>query len=227
MVKSPLREVPNLLQAVDAPVLASEVAQAMGVRKRFELDQWQDPYMIDIIRAFRLLDGASAYVEVGTRDKGNLAWVAPKLLPQATMIDVDIDIFDDSERRLRAEIPEIDYHRITGDSIDPSTVAKVRTALGRREAKVVFCDSSHMYSHTLAEFELYYPLLQPGGVLMYHDCFWEGNATHKGKMQAMQAIDQVVPVYCVFMDEPIHRYRPRPTKSDVWGGVSVILKPNL
>ncbi len=225
MVSSYFRQIPSEFARLDAPVSAAELAHAQAVRKAFELEQWNDPYMVDIIRAFRLLDGAGAYVEVGTRDKGNLAWVAPKMAPGAAMIDVDIDLFDVSERRLKSVIGGLDYHRITGDSIAPSTLAQVRAALGGRMADVIFCDSSHMFNHTIAEFDLYFPLVRPGGVLMYHDCFWEGNEVHKGKAQAMATIDRFVPVYCVYTDVPVHRYMPRSEKTDVWGGVSIIQKP--
>jgi predicted O-methyltransferase YrrM len=214
-----------MLSVVDAAAGDDEIRHAQTVRRRFELDQWQDPYMVDIIRAFRLVDGAGAYVEVGTRDKGNLAWLAPKLAPGATMVDVDIDRFEESERRLKQEIGDLDYHAVTGDSIAPETIAKVKAALGPRQADAIFCDSSHMYNHTLAEFELYFPMLKSGGVLMYHDCFWQGTPQHKGKSQAMEAIDRVVPVYCVYTTEPLHRYRPRSENTDVWGGVSIIIKP--
>ena len=224
-VSSIFRDIPPMLSRIDAPVSTTELQHSLEIRKRFELDNWQDPYMVDICRAFRLVEGASTYIEVGTRDKGNLAWLAPKLAPGALMIDVDIDRFEESERRLALEIGDIEYHRITGDSIADTTLQQVRTALGDRKADAIFCDSSHMYKHTLAEFDKYFPLLRSGGVLMYHDCFWEGNEHHKGKMQAMLAVDRFVPVYCVYMDEPIHRYMPRSEKTDVWGGVSIIIKP--
>jgi predicted O-methyltransferase YrrM len=224
-VSTIFRDIPPQLQKIDAPVSDAEITNALDIRKRFELDAWNDPYMVDLCRAFRLVDGAGVYIEVGTRDKGNLAWLAPKLAPGATMIDVDIDRFEESERRLLKEIGDINYHRITGDSIGGETLQQVRAALGGRQADAIFCDSSHMFKHTLAEFDLYFPLLRSGGVLMYHDCFWEGNESHKGKMQAMQAIDRFVPVYCVYMDEPVHRYVPRSEKTDVWGGVSIMIKP--
>lgn len=219
------RSIPAVLDKVDAPVSEATLQAALAVRKRFELDQWNDPYMVDICRAFRLAEGAGAYVEVGTRDKGNLAWIAPMLAPGATIVDVDIDRFDKSESRLRNELRDVDYHCVTGDSIGAETLRQVRAALGGRLADAVFCDSSRMFTHTLAEFDLYFPLLRSGGVLMYHDCFWEGNEHHKGKMQAMMAIDRFVPVYCVYMNEPVHRFVPRSEKTDVWGGVSVIVKP--
>lgn len=220
------RAIPFRLECLNAPVAEAEITDALTTRKKYELESWQNPYMTDIIRAFRLVEGAGAYVEVGTRDKGNLAWVASKLVPEALMIDVDIDRFDSSEALLRQEIGDLEYHRITGDSIAPATVAQVRRALGNRLADAIFCDSSHLFSHTLAEFESYFPLVRPGGVLMFHDCFWEGNSTHKGKAQAMAAIDRFVPVYSVFMEEPVTRFIPRPEKTDVWGGVSIITKPH-
>jgi predicted O-methyltransferase YrrM len=219
------RQVPPMLQSIDAVVTAADLAQAESVRRRYELDKWTNPYMVDIIRAFRLLDGASAYVEVGTRDKGNLAWLAPKLAPGASMVDVDIDKYDTSQERLCADLVDIDYHAITGDSIALETLAQVKAALGPRQADAIFCDSSHMYNHTLAEFDLYFPLVKSGGVLMYHDCFWEGNEVDKGKCQAMEAIDRLIPVYCVYTTEPVHRFRARSEKGDVWGGVAIIIKP--
>jgi len=225
MVPSILRNIPSRLNKIDGAVTQADIDNANAVRKRYELSEWQNPYMIDIIRGFRLADGASTYIEVGTRDKGNLAWVAPKLLPSATIIDVDIDKFAASEKRLRNELKNVEYHCVTGDSIAPETLAQVRKALKGKQADVIFCDSSHMFNHTMSEFELYYPLIREGGVLMFHDCFWEGNEHHKGKAQAMLAIDRFTPVYCVYMDQPVHRFVPRSEKTDVWGGLAIIPKP--
>lgn len=219
------RSLPASLLCIDAEVHQSELDIATSIRKRYEQPDWPEPYMVDVIRAFRVLAGQNVYIEVGTRDKGNLAWVASKLPPSATIIDIDIGRFDDAERMLREEVSPREYHCIMGDCISPQTLLEVRTALRGRQADVVFCDSSHMYDHSLAEFDLYFPLLRPGGYLMFHDAFWEGNSRHKGKAQAMQQLDRMLPVYCVFMNEPIHRFLPRAEKTDVWGGISIIMKP--
>jgi predicted O-methyltransferase YrrM len=219
------RSLPASLLCVDAPVDQSELDIANSIRKRYELADWAEPYMVDVVRAFRILAGQSIYVEVGTRDKGNLAWVASKLPTTATLIDIDIERFGVSEKMLREDIVPREYHCITGDSISLETLVEVKKALGGRHADVVFCDSSHMYDHSLAEFELYFPLIRPGGYLMFHDAFWEGNSVHKGKAQAMRELDRMLPVYCVFMNEPLHRFIPRSEKTDVWGGVSIIMKP--
>ena len=223
-VPSIFRNVPCQLHCVDGPVSDLEVRTATAVRKRYAMEQWQDPYMVDVIRAFRLVEGASVYIEVGTRDKGNLAWIAHKLLPGATILDVDIDRFDEAEKKLRSELSEVDYHCITGDGVAADTLAKIKNALKGRPTDAIFCDSSHLFDHALREFEPPFPLLRQGGVLMYHDCFWEGDDSHKGKAQAMQALDRFVPVYAVFMSEPVHRYLPRSNKTDVWGGISIIIR---
>lgn len=224
IVPNIFQQVPSSFLRINDPVSVQELASAVEIRKRYELDEWQNPYLVDVIRTFRLVESASTYIEVGTRDKGNLAWIAPKLSRGAVMIDVDIDRFDSSEARLRQDLHETSYHRVTGNSISDDTLAEVRRCLNGRPADAIFCDSSHMYDHTLAEFDRYFPLLKRGGVLLFHDCFWEGNATDKGKAQAMSAIDRFVPVYCVFMEEPVKRFVPRSDKGDVWGGLSIIVK---
>lgn len=224
MVPGIFRELPEKLTITNASATDQDVELAAAVRRRFEMEEYPNPYMVDIIRAFRLVDNASVYIEVGTRDKGNLAWVAPKLAPSGLMVDVDLEQFDDAEKKLRKEIGSLQYARIIGDSIAPTTVADVKKALNGRRADVIFCDSSHMYNHTMSEFDLYFPLVKPGGALMFHDCFWEGNDHDKGKCQALSMIDKYIPVYCIHMNEPTHRFLPRSENQSIWGGVAIILK---
>jgi len=224
-IPSIFRNIPNSLRIAEAPATIDELNAARNARQPYLMESWPDPYMVDMVRAFRILDGANIYVEVGTRDKGNLAWVAPRLAQHAAIVDVDIESFPEQESRLRVTLNHNnEYHCITGDSIADSTLSRVRSALAGREADAIFCDSSHMYEHTLAEFERYFPLVRPGGMLMYHDCYWEGNAQEKGKAQALQQIDRFHPVYVIFMDEPVHRFLPRSTKGDTWGAVALIIK---
>ncbi len=89
---------------------------------------------------------------------------------------------------------------------------------------MIFCDSSHMFTHTLAEFDSYFPLLKEGGFLMYHDALWEGNTEEKGKFQALAAINQYFPVWIVYMNFPPFRIFPHPSKGDIWGAVAIIQK---
>jgi predicted O-methyltransferase YrrM len=227
-VPASFRAIPQFLVKSDPPTTPEEWHTAMAIRRPYcAVGDMPDPYMNCPIRAFRLLEGAQVYIEVGTRDKGNIAWVArTKLVPGATIIDVDIEEFPEHERMLRAELKnDFAYHRIVGDSISDEVLDQVRTALGGRLADGIFCDSSHLYTHTLAEFDRYFSLIRPGGVLMFHDCYWEGNDYDKGKSQALAQIDRFNPVWVSYTDEPIHRFLPLSSKGgDSWAGVAIILQ---
>jgi predicted O-methyltransferase YrrM len=54
------------------------------------------------------------------------------------------------------------------NSLDPASIAAARQHFGG-EPELILLDSSHEYAATLQELELWYPFLQPGGVLLLHD----------------------------------------------------------
>ena len=56
----------------------------------------------------------------------------------------------------------------TSDSASPDAVEAARAYLGGDPACVVI-DSSHQFEHTVAELDLWYPSLVPGGLLVLHD----------------------------------------------------------
>ena len=224
---SSFRAIPQILAKSNPPTTPAEWHTAMDIRRPyFSIGNMPEPYMNCPIRAFRLLEGARVYIELGTRDKGNVAWMArTKLVPGATIIDVDLEEFPEHERMLRQELKnDFDYHCIIGNSVSDEVLDKVRSALGGRLADGVSCDSSHLYGHTLSEFDRYFSLVRPGGALMFHDCYWEGNGTDKGKSQALAQIDRFNPVWVSYADEPIHRFLPLSSKGgDSWAGVAIIL----
>jgi Cephalosporin hydroxylase len=218
--------IPEILRCIEPEATAEEVCEANEIRKLFFLKGGSGAYMIDIVRAFRALSGASVYVEVGSRDKGNIAWLQRRLDPEALIIDVDLEqIAESAQHLINYMSPKLTYVQIEGDSISLDTAFKVQKALGDRRADAIFLDSSHMYNHMLSEFNLYFPLLRPGGLLLIHDIFWQGNEKDKGKAQALQLIDRYFPVYAIMMNEPLRRFFPLSSKADVWGGVGIIVRP--
>uniref|UniRef100_A0AC34F864 Class I SAM-dependent methyltransferase n=1 Tax=Panagrolaimus sp. ES5 TaxID=591445 RepID=A0AC34F864_9BILA len=210
-----------------SPASDEELAHAQSVREHFFTDGGPGAYMNDIIRAFRVVLGCQTYVEVGSRDKGNVAWVSTLADDNAHLIDIDIEPNPPAESKLLRFIKSTQtFTSIVGDSVGERTIANLDRSLDGKLADVIFLDSSHMYSHMMREIDLYMHYLKPGGFMLIHDILWEGNEWGKGKAQAALMIDRVIPVYSVVMDLPVHRFMLWETKQmDLWGGVGVIVKP--
>lgn len=223
-----LAQCPERLQVVNESAGQEELVKADQVRVNFYLEGGAKAYMTDIVRAFRLARGAECYIEVGTRDKGNIAWLTEILSPTAKIIDVDLEQIVDARERLTAYLPAgFSYHAIEGDSVGFETINAVHSALEGQLADVIFLDSNHMYSHFSKEFSLYWQFLKPGGVMLVHDIFWEGNEYEKGKAQAADRIDRYIPVYVVSMNDPVSRFYFQPPHRESWGGVGIILKDDV
>ncbi len=226
-IPSIFQSLPEELRPMIALASDEELAHAKRVREGFFTDGGPGAYMNDIIRAFRVARGCQTYIEVGSRDKGNVAWVSTLADDNAHLIDIDIEPNIPAEKKLLKFIKATQkFTSIVGDSVGESTIAGLSDALNGKLADVIFLDSSHMYSHMMREIDLYMPYLKPGGFMLIHDILWEGNEWGKGKAQAALMIDRVLPVYSVVMDLPVHRFMLWETKlMDLWGGVGVIVKP--
>jgi hypothetical protein len=107
--------VPRALDVCNAPATAEEMQIASSVRRECVIPGWGEPYMEDVVRAFRLAKGAKVYIEVGTQDKGNIAWLArTQLAPGATIIDIDLVDYPANDVKIRDEMRErgFDYHAV-------------------------------------------------------------------------------------------------------------------
>ncbi len=217
---------PPRLAAAAAPATPAQVAEVEEIRRAFR-DAGSGPgYSVDYARAFRVARGALCYIEVGSRDKGTLAWVSGMLAPEATIVDIDLAHRAEATERLRARMrPEQRLVQIEGNPVEEKTLLRLRRAIGLEAAEVIFLDSGPMYAHARDEFAKYWHFLRPGGVMLVHDVFWEGNETGKGKAQFFDMLSASVPVYQLFMNEPLCRFHANPAKRDAWGGFGLIVKP--
>lgn len=218
---------PNWLTPVDTPASEEEVEHAKQVRADFFRDTNRNPYMVDIVRAFRLAKGASSYVEVGSRDKGNIAWASHILAPNAKILDIDLENDKVAEQRVRSYIPSTQqYLAIEGNSISHEISLAADEYIGKGSCDIIFIDSNHMYFHFLNEFDIFMEILRPGGFLLVHDVLWEGTSEQKGKALACELIDRHMPVYLVNRNFPVTRYFRMQKNSPTWGGVGIIRKPD-
>jgi predicted O-methyltransferase YrrM len=55
------------------------------------------------------------------------------------------------------------------DSHEQETLSEVRRALAGRPLDLLFIDGDHTYAGVAADFELYRPLVRPGGLVALHD----------------------------------------------------------
>src|SRR3954453_9566136 len=100
-----MTELPYGMEVVNEPADQDDVQLADAVRKEYYLEIAPNPYMVDVTRAFRLAKGASVYIEVGTQDKGNIAWVSrTKLAPGATIIDIDFMEYPANDKKIVEEL---------------------------------------------------------------------------------------------------------------------------
>ena len=111
-------------------------------------------------------------VEVGVAWGGALLFYATLMscLGGDRILGVDIYVPDDLRDRLSAfgELSER-IELIQGSSTDPSTVARIREAVGSCDEVMVNLDSNHTHDHVLQELRLYSEFVGPGQYLICSD----------------------------------------------------------
>ena len=116
-------------------------------------------------------------LEIGTARGGTLFLFCRFADPDALIISVDLPEgeFGGGYRKWRHGI----YERfassgqtillIRADSHSPATLDQVKGALGERSLDFLFIDGDHSYEGAKRDFEMYLPLVRPGGLVALHD----------------------------------------------------------
>ena len=81
------------------------------------------------------------------------------------------------------------------DSHDPATLARVGRALEDRPVDFLFIDADHSYDAVKRDYEMYSPLVRPGGVVGFHDVaplHFEGVARFWAELKATEETDEIV-----------------------------------
>jgi FkbM family methyltransferase len=218
------RSIPARLKISEAAPSNKEMETANLIRRHFVKSGNPLPYMKDIVRAFRMLRGAKSYLEIGTFDRGNLAYVAGLLASDAILIGVDIATDEELDQRLRKQLKQgQSYVSIIGDSQNDQTVTSVKRVLGGRELHAVFIDGNHTAPAVINDYANYGGLVEEAGIIMLHDSLWEGNSIDKGTADAIAEIDKLEPIYSVPGEGHCHRFMRTPWRKETWGVVGVHL----
>ena len=110
-------------------------------------------------------------LETGVAHGGSLVFYATlcKALGKGRVIGVDVEIRPHNRKAIEEHELRRSISLIEGDSVNPSTVERVRAAVRPGEAVLVILDSCHRREHVLAELEAYGPLVTPGSYIVATD----------------------------------------------------------
>lgn len=117
-------------------------------------------------------------VEIGTRDGGSL-WMLSQYAPAgSTIISIDLEnalwgrpgTYRNRDRALAA-LSNKGYitHKINADSQLDSTRAELEAILAGRPINFLFIDGDHTYGGVKRDWDLYKDLVEPGGLIAFHD----------------------------------------------------------
>jgi hypothetical protein len=218
--------IPECMACLQPPASEDELEVAHRVRSQFLLPGWPTPYLNNVVRILRLFEGAGSYLEVNSRDKGFMAQVAGRLAPDATLVDVDLMRYPDNERLLRDSLaPTQKLVRVEVDPEGEKAPAALLSQVGGQGFDVVMVCTGNTMNRVLSDFSVYFEFVRPGGMLVMNDVCWEGDHERRGNFHALSLVNAQLPVYCVHMDEPVHRLAPREVIGGEWGTLGVIQKP--
>jgi predicted O-methyltransferase YrrM len=116
-------------------------------------------------------------IEIGTCHGGTLYLWCQAAHSQATLFSVDLPDgeFGGGYRDCRAALyrafagPGQTLHLLRGNSHLKETVDHVRGLLGGQFVDFLFVDGDHTYSGVRQDFDLFSPLVRPGGLIALHD----------------------------------------------------------
>lgn len=99
-----------------------------------------------------------------------LGWMLRRMNAPHGLFSLDLDpAMCELARRWISRAGLTDFVEIAeGNSLDPASLDASRKYLGTAP-QLVIIDSSHEYRSTLAELDVWYPALAPGGMLVLHD----------------------------------------------------------
>lgn len=126
-------------------------------------------------------------LEIGTEKGGTFFLLTRAATPDAFLVTMDLPAGQMSSypawreklyRGFAREKQRIELVR--QDSHSPRTFEQVRGTLGGRKLDLLFIDGDHSYGGAKKDFELYSPLVAPGGTIAFHDIVDGAEATVGG-----------------------------------------------
>jgi len=109
------------------------------------------------------LDPLELVVEIGSFDGGTL-WAWQQICPRVVGVDKPPPGHETTVR-----LNSLGCQIVCGDSHDSYTLQELLLLLAGAKADMLFIDGDHTYDGVKADYEMYSPLVRPGGLIGFHD----------------------------------------------------------
>src|SRR6185503_2023898 len=129
--------------------------------------------LMALLQGFVTGNGASRIVQLGTHAGYSallLGWMLRRMNARHGLYSLDLDpVMCEAAQGwiTRAGLEEF-VEIVQRNSLDPQSPIAAREYLGG-DPELILLDSSHEYQATSEELDLWYPVLEPGGLLVLHD----------------------------------------------------------
>lgn len=122
--------------------------------------------LVEILREL----GPVAICEIGAAGGGTTFLLAHASPADAVIITVDLAFPEKRKAALRQfALPGQKLVCLQADSHLPESLTAVKESLAGRSLDVLYLDGDHSYEGVKADFELFSPLVRPGGLIVFHD----------------------------------------------------------
>lgn len=166
----------------------------------------KEPELAAFLALVMDLDPLDLIVEVGSFDGGTL-WAWQQICPEVVGVDLPPPGLEETVR-----LNSLGCQIVCGDSHASATLEQLRELLDGRPVDMLFIDGDHTYDGVKADYEMYGPLVRPGGLIGFHDI-----RQHPGQPYIQ------VNRFWATLDGDLEEFvvDPPPT----WGGIGVIRVP--
>jgi len=107
-------------------------------------------------------------LEIG-RAQGGTAFLLSCAIPSVVWT-LSIDLCPRHSRTLRfLNAPARAFHSVRGSSRDERVFARIARFVEKTPIDLLFIDGDHSYEGVVADYDLYRPLVRPGGLIVFHD----------------------------------------------------------
>lgn len=116
-------------------------------------------------------------VEIGTAQGGTLWFWCRLAAPDALIVSVDLPAGPYGGGYTVSAVPRLvghaecrqDVQLLAGSSHSPKMLEAVKGKIGDRGVDLLFIDGDHSYEGVKLDWEMYSPLVNPGGIVVFHD----------------------------------------------------------